>query len=277
MTRYPDPPTRNRTPMDARIRARRNAVLRERARRRRRVVASIVALLALAGLAVGVARSPLFAIVEVDVRGVAALEQDEVLRVANLHAGDNLLSADLDAAAGRVRALPWVADAAARRIPPSTVELHVRPREPVVVVRLPDARWLVDAEGVVVAGGTRDGLPELSAPHSVVPGVGARVRDAALRNALAVVAQLPGDVRGQVERYEALSARDVRLHLRSGIVVRFGVADDVVAKARSVELLLGQAASQAQRRSTGADAPLGIAEIDVRAADNPVLVPAVQG
>lgn len=275
VTRFPDSPTRQRPPMDARIRARRDAVRRDRARRRRQVLASIVALLAMVGLAGGIARSPLFAIVDVRILGVAAVQRDEVRTIADLEPGDNLLSADLDAAAERVRSLPWVKDAAAYRLPPSTVELRVRPREPVVVVRLPDARWLVDAEGVVVAGGTRDGLVELSAPHSVVPGVGALVRDAALRNALTVVAQLPASVRAKIERYDAPSARDLRLHLRTGIVVRFGVAERVEEKARSVELLLAEAAAQAERRSSSI-APgeaLGIAEIDVRAPDNPVLVP----
>ncbi|MEX2619959.1 MAG: FtsQ-type POTRA domain-containing protein [Egibacteraceae bacterium] len=261
--------------MDARIRARRNQVSRDRSRRRRRMVGSLAAVIVLAAAAAGVARSPLFTIDAVAVVGVADDEQAAIRQAIALGAGDNLLTVDLGAAAARVQALPWVRNADIRRRPPSGVEVTVVPREPVVVVRLPDAAWLVDAEGVVVAGGVREGLVELTAPHSVVPGVGAQVRDAALRNALEAHAQMPEPLRAQVMRYEARSARDLRLHLESGMVVRFGVAEDVDAKARSVALLLEQARAQAARRTPdGQPAPaLGVAEIDVRTPDNPVLVP----
>lgn len=264
-----------RPPMDARIRARRNQVSRDRARRRRRMVGSAAAVIVLVAAAIGVARSPLFTIDAVRVVGVAEGEQDAVRQAVALGGGDNLLTMDLGGASARVQALSWVRDADVRRRPPSGLEVTVIPREPVVVVRLPDAAWLVDAEGVVVAGGVGDGLVELTAPHSVVPGVGAQVRDAALRNALEAHAKLPEQLRAQVLRYEARSARDLRLHLENGMVVRFGVADDVDAKARSVALLLEQARAQAARRAPdGQPAPaLGVAEIDVRAPDNPVLVP----
>jgi len=261
--------------MDARIRARRAQVVRQRLRRRRRVTLSVVGLLLLAVAAVAVARSPLFAIAEVRVLGVAGEAQAAVREEAGLRPGDNLLAADLRDAADRVEALPWVHTAGARRLPPSTVEVRVVVRQPVMVIRLPDAAWLVDAGGVVVAGGSRPGLPEVLAPHSVVPGVGGEVRDAALRNALDARARLPVDLRAVIERYEAPSARDLRLRLRGGVVVRFGAAEDVEAKARSVLLLLEQARVQAGRREpgTGGERRLGVAEIDVRAPDNPVIVP----
>lgn len=270
--------TASRLRMDARIRARRQDVMRQRARRRRRVIVSVVVVVALAVAGTALARSSLFAIVDVRVAGVQGQEADLVRRAAAIRPGNNLLSADLGAAAARAADLPWIRSATARRIPPSTVQLHVTRREPVVVVRLPDAAWLVDAEGVVVAGGSQEGLVEITAPHSVVPGVGGEVRDAALRNALVARAELPDALRASVVRYEAPSARDLRLHLDGGVVVRFGVAEQVAEKARSVALLLEQVRSQAERRSataedesegTGFDAM----EVDVRAPANPVLVP----
>lgn len=270
--------TATRVKMDARIRARRHDVMRERARRRRRLTMSVLILVILAAAGLGLARSSLFAIVDVRVTGVQGQEAELVRRTAAIRPGNNLLSADLRAAAARVADLAWVRDAEARRIPPSTVEVAVTRREPVVVVRLPDAAWLVDADGVVVAGGSQEGLVEISAPHSVVPGVGGQVRDAALRNALAARAELPAGLRANVVRYEATSARDLRLHLAGGVVVRFGVADQVEAKARSVALLLEQIRLQAERRATADDEAeatgSAVMEVDVRAPDNPVLVPA---
>lgn len=267
-----------RHPMDARIRARRREVIRDRVRRRRRLTLSAVVLVLLALAGGGLARSSLFAIVDVRVVGAHGEQADLVRDTARVKPGDNLLSADLRAAAGRVENLPWVREAEARRVPPSTVELRIIAREPAAVVRVPGATWLVDAEGVVIAGGAREGLVEITAPNSVVPNVGGQVRDAALRNALAAHAELPAPLRATVVRYEANSGRDLRLHLVDGVVVRFGAADQVDAKARSVELLLEQARMQAQRRPVADDAPgdndLGVAEVDVRAPDNPVLVPA---
>lgn len=265
--------------MDARFRARRHDVMRQRARRRRRLTMSVVALVLLAVAGTALARSSLFAIDDVRVTGVQGPEADLVRRAAALHPGDNLLTADLRGAAARVADLPWVRDATARRIPPSTVELQTSRRAPVVVVRLPDAAWLVDADGVVVAGGSQEGLVEVTAPHSVVPGVGGEVRDAALRNALTAHAELPAALRSRVVRYEAPSARDLRLHLDGGIVVRFGVAEQVEAKARSVALLLEQLRLQADRRAAAREgepesAPAEVTEVDVRAPGNPVLVTA---
>lgn len=271
--------------MDARIRARRHDVMRERARRRRRLTFSVIILVVLAAAGVGIARSSLFAIIDVRVTGVQGQEAELVRRTAAIEPGNNLLSTDLRAAAARVADLPWIRDADARRIPPATLELQVTRRQPIVTVRLPEAAWLVDADGVVVAGGSQEGLVEITAPHSVVPGVGGQVRDAALRNALIAHAEMPASLRATVVGYEAPSARDLRLHLAGGVVVRFGVADQVEAKARSIALLLEQIRLQAERRTapdegtgsagTGsAGTGYAVMEIDVRAPDNPVLVPA---
>jgi cell division protein FtsQ len=284
--------------MHERIRDRRRAVDRQRSRRRRRRIGSVTVLLVILAAGVVTARSPLFDVTEVRVQGVEGPRADEARRVAGVGEGDNLVTANLGAAAERVTALPWVRAAEARRTPPSTVTLRVTARVPVAVVELPDAAWLVDGDGVVVSGGERDGLPVIDAPHSVLPGLGVEISDAALRNALAVQEQLPEGVRTLVQRYEAPSDDGLRLHLTNDVVVRFGRAERVEAKARSIRLLLDQASDQAVRRAermaeaetpTGPDGEpqpqadadgshaagdLGIAELDVRAPDNPVLVPA---
>lgn len=260
---------RPRVAMDERLRARRRQVARDRARRRRRVTLSVVALLLVTAAAVALARSPLFDIAEVRVVGARGEEAREIADAAAVRPGDNLLAVDLDSAAARVADLPWVRDAELRRIPPSTVEVRAVRREAIAVVRVDSGAWLVDAEGVLIAGGAQEGLVEMHAPNSMLPGVGVRVSDAALRNAIAVHNGLAGPLRAAVERYEAPSERGLRLHLGGGIVVRFGSAERIGAKARSMELLLEQVDARADR-----DEDVGTVEIDVRAPDNPVLVPA---
>lgn len=261
-------PTRTRqpAPMDARIRDRRRAVAAARARRRRQVSASILALVVLAVGAVVVARSPLFAITDVRVTGVDADRADEVREAAALRPGASLLFADLLTAAERVEALPWVRRARAGRAPPSTVDIHVVPREPAVVVRLEREAWQVDGDGVVVAGGDAPGLAEIIAPDAVLPGVGREVADGVVRAALQVHTQLPAWLRSSGDRYEARTPRDVRLHLRDGTVVRFGSPEDLAGKVRSVELLLGQLDGRDHHGESSA-------VLDVRVPGTPVLVP----
>ncbi|MDP8969018.1 MAG: FtsQ-type POTRA domain-containing protein [Actinomycetota bacterium] len=267
--------------MDERIRARRLEVGRANARRRRRRACSLLGVLVLAVSAVAAARSPLFAIGDVRVAGVNGQAAGQARAAAGILPGQNLLWADLHGARERVRALAWVREAQIRRVPPSTVEIAVLPRIPVAVVLAADGAWLVDADGVVVAGGARDGLVAVEAPNSVLPAPGRPSSDAAVANALSVHTQLPADLRAQVDRYDASGPRSLRLHLRlgpasglsqTGLWVRFGAAERVPDKARVIRALLEQAVGQSQL-TAGGSSP-AIAEIDVRAPDNPVLLPA---
>jgi cell division septal protein FtsQ len=157
---------------------------------------------------------------------------------------------------------------------PSTVAIVVTPREPVAVLRSQGQAWLIDAEAVLVAGGSADGLARIDAPQVALPGSGAEVVDPAVRNALAVHQALPGPVRAMVVRYEAPTETGLRALLHpdlvaaaaeDGLWVRIGAADRIEAKARVIGLLL------AELDDLDLDQP--VAEIDVRAPDNPVIVP----
>lgn len=271
--------------MDHRLRERRRAVQRSAVRRRRRVAASLAALVLLVGLATAAATAPLFDVSEVRVRGVSGEQAAAVRSAASVATGDNLLRVDLGAVTERVEALAWVRSAEIHRAPPAALEIAVDRREPAAVVRLREAVWVVDAEGAVLRGGDAPELVEIIAPDAVLPDVGEQVSDAAVRNALAVHRGLPGPLRTAVRAYHAEGVRGLRLLLDpawSGeeITVRFGIAERIDAKARVLGLLLAQARRQAAGEEAGAlaeQAPAGIAEIDVRAPDNPVLVPVGEG
>lgn len=282
------PPAR--PPVDPRIRARRRQVAQEQIRRRRRVTLSVLGLLSLLAGAYGVSRTPLFLVDEVRVAGVSGARADEVREVAAIGRGTNLLDIDIAAVTTRVEDLPWVKDAVVRRLP-TAVELRVVPRTAAAVVRLARAAWVVDPDGWMLAGGSPPDLVRIDAPNAVLPSVGERIADRGVRNALRVHAALPDALRGMVDRYEAPSDRGLRLHLRApvaagdgapdpvaerGVWVRFGLAQRVEAKARVIGLLLDQAREQAAQQGVAVAAgelPPGIAELDVRAPDNPVLIP----
>lgn len=261
-------------PVDARILARRRSVAREAMRRRRRWLLSLAALVLLAVGAVAVVRSPLFAIREVRVSGVeTAAEADLVRTAAGIRPGENLVAVDLGAAADRVEDLAWVREAILTRELPSVVAVSVTARVPVAVVLVGGGAWLVDGDGVVVAGGTREGLPVIDAPSSVLPGVGEQVSDVAVTTALAVHTGLPDTLAARITHYDAPSERGLRARV-DGLWVRFGPAERIADKAAVVETLLAQVREQQERAAAEPGAPVPqVAEIDVRAPDNPVLVP----
>ncbi|MGH8933243.1 MAG: cell division protein FtsQ/DivIB [Egibacteraceae bacterium] len=256
--------------MDARIRDRRIAVYELQVRRRRRWIASGVAVVLLAVAAFATARSPLFQITEVRLVGVSGEQAAQLRRFVPVTQGENLLEVDLEEVERRLAQVPWVRTADASRVPPSTVEVRVGIRQPAAVVQLADRVWTVDAEGVVIAPGEQKGLVVIEAPRSVLPGPGTQASDAAVRNALAVHAALPAPRKRTVDRYDAPSERGLRLHLvlgeddLDGVWVRFGSAERSDQKARVLEALLEEVRNAA----------VPVAEIDVRAPDNPVLVPA---
>ena len=257
--------------MDKRIAERRAAVARSKGRRRRRIVGSVLLLAALSLATLGIGRSALFAITDVDVRGVEAERVAEVEEVAGISAGDNLIAADIAGAERAVTALPWVAEAHAARVPPTAVELDVRPRAPAANVRLAREMWVVDGEGVVLQGGRHEGAVEIEAPNSALPRTGESLSDAAIANALVFHTSLPDGLAERVARYEALSATELHMEVASEhgrpVRVRVGSSDRAELKARVITELLAQASDLLE-----SDGP-GVEELDVRAPENPVLVP----
>jgi len=257
--------------MHQRFRERRLALRAAGLRSRRRLMRSLFALAAVVILGVCVSLSPLFAIQDVAVTGVDPGRAEAVRLATQILPGSPLLTADLAAARTEVERLPFVAGADVRRVPPSTVEVAIRLREPQAAVRLAGSSWIVDAEGTVLGGGAAEELVSIEAPMGHLPRVGERATDPVVTVPLRVHAELPPELRALVERYET-GAGGLRGYLRrldsegnpAPIVVRFGTDADVAAKAQALQLLLDRIA---------AEPSLAASEIDVRAPGNPVLVP----
>jgi cell division protein FtsQ len=84
------------------------------------------------------------------VRGNERLSKGEVLAVLSGLRGENLVWTDLDLWRTRLKASPWVRDAALRRSLPSTVEVIVFERQPIGIGRIRGDLYLVDERGVVI-------------------------------------------------------------------------------------------------------------------------------
>ena len=268
--------TPRRPPMDARIRQRRIEVRRAGTRRRRRTLGTLLLIVALGAGGFAITRSPLFEITGVRVEGVDGAKAGLVKDTAQIARGQNLMSANLDDALARTAALPWVADAQIRRVPPSTVVIDVTPRKAIAVLVGTAGSWLVDRNGVVIAEASDQALPHVELSSSVSPLPGDTVNDPAAQNALGLYGALPRDMRASLLAVEAVGARTVRVEValdrlmpgryRKGRTtwVRMGAAEDVGEQVVVLRALLEQL------RRSGDPVP---SEIDVRVPGNPVVVP----
>lgn len=95
-------------------------------------------------------RSPFFALREVHAPTQQPLSADQLLRIAGIQRGQNLLSLDLSVAAKRLRAYPHIAKARIRRDLPNRLIFDVSVYRPAAVLQL-DHPYFLDKEGRVFA------------------------------------------------------------------------------------------------------------------------------
>ena len=86
----------------------------------------------------------------ISVHGNVRLSSGEVQAIVDGLRGANILTADLSGYRRRLMESPWVADAAIRRLLPSTVEVFVSERRPMGLCRLGSALYLIDPRGIVI-------------------------------------------------------------------------------------------------------------------------------
>lgn len=237
--------------IDPRLQARRIEVSRDRGRRRLRRLLVVLAVLALAGGAFGVTRSPLLDVDHVGFEGASGARATELAAAAEVHEGVAMVGVDPDTVAGRVAALAWVDTVDVSRHWPGTVRVRVTARVPVAV----DATGAgIDRGGHVIGPVAGEGLPEVG----FTAGEAGTVVDDAHRDLVSVVASMPDDLRAEV-RLARVDDGEVVLTLSDRIRVRFGGAERASAKFAAIQALLDQAG-----RST-------TAAIDVRVPSSPSL------
>ena len=160
-----------------RIRRRQGSAARRLARVRLATpIAAIAAFVGGVGLASplverGAARRPdLFAVRQLAIEGAERLDPDEVARAAGLAPGASWGDVAPEVLAQRLTAHPWIAEAHAARVSPTTVVVRIVERRPAAVLIEPDARpALVDESGApfdVPAEGF-EALPRLVLPRHV--------------------------------------------------------------------------------------------------------------
>ena len=126
---------------------------RQRRPRLRRVLRPLGALV-VAGVVVGATAltwrwaltTPRFAVSQVEVRGASRLPAEQIVAVAGIRPGTNLLRLDVAGATARVEAMPEIRHAQIVRDLPGRVTIYVDERRPFTLVNAGRLHW-VDEEG----------------------------------------------------------------------------------------------------------------------------------
>jgi cell division protein FtsQ len=194
------------------------------------------------------------------IRGNAKLSRAEVARLAGVGESTNLLWFRPVTVERRLERSPWIASARVSRTLPSSMAITILERRPVALIGSSGRRYLVSADGVVLASAPRGArLPFIRASERVRPGVRLGPGSAAL----VVVRSFPPGLRDQVEEV-SIHRGAIDLKLRSGVRVNYGDASEAPEKAAALIAVLAWADR----------ADVEPALVDVRAPGAPALRPA---
>jgi cell division protein FtsQ len=201
-------------------------------RSRRRWVVALLAVVALLTLVTAVSRTSLFTVDRVSVRGTSHLSAARVIRESGVE-GRNAIWLDAGAVARTLERDPWIARAAVSRSLPSSVAIVIVERVAVAAIREPTGYRVVAADATVLGTQhTAAGLPVIR--PGTIPGQAQGTYAGPAR----VLGALSPIVRERVASCSQDAAGDVAMRLRSGVLVRFGPATDVQAKADALSAVL---------------------------------------
>lgn len=198
---------------------------------RRLAVLGCFVVVTIAGGALALSRSALFAVRTIEVIGVEHLSPDRIRALADVRRGAALLWMDIAAVESRVEQTPWVADAMVDRVLPWTLSIRVRERAPVAVVSTSGPEVLVAPDGTLL-GRARPNVP---LPRLILP---ASTASSGVARLARVVRWLPAAVRPGVESLRLRDGGSVVLTIAGGPTVEFGAVDDLRAKGQALRHVL---------------------------------------
>lgn len=175
--------------------------------------------------------TPVLGVTEVQVSGTRTVPPEQVRAEAAVPLGESVLRLDTGAIRDRLGEDPRVAAADVSVAWPSSVQVAVTERVPAAFVAKPGGVRLADANGVLFADAPAPppGLLEIRVPAP---------DPVSTRAAMGVLAQLPPELRAQVQAVSVPSARDVHLQLAGNREVVWGEPDDSARKAAVLPLLM---------------------------------------
>jgi len=200
-------------------------------------------------------RSAVFQARELSVSGNHRLSARQVLRLAGLGRGTNVLWFSSGRAESRLLSSPWIRSVRIERSLPMKIVVRVTERMPAAILS-GTTRMLVAADGTVLGRAPRSTRLAVIPVGDVAPRLGTRPDVA--RAELAALGALPRTVRSRVLEAKE-SAGQLVLELRGGVRAIYGDASEPVAKGQALEAVLEWAARKGFSLST----------VDVRAPVTP--------
>lgn len=91
---------------------------------------------------------PLFATQQTVVRGCKELTEKDILSLATIRPGQNILAVNTEAVASRIKANPWVRQVHVGREYPDRLVIEVQERDAIAILRMDDGLYLLDPQGV---------------------------------------------------------------------------------------------------------------------------------
>jgi cell division septal protein FtsQ len=226
--------------IDPRIQARRDAVWHAHQRRRRRWRTAILATLVVVATGWTLTRTALLDVDRIDVTGAERTSVEDLLAVAGVSPGDQLLEIDDGAIRDRLTSLPWVAAADVDVAWRGDVTIHVEERRPVAMVSDAEGRpVLVDGEGRVLGPAVAPDV-RLVPVDGVVAGAPGEVLPEPADDALAVVQALTPSLRSRVELVTVEPSGRMQLTVRPQGQVRFCGVDQLDAKIAAMRTVFAQ-------------------------------------
>lgn len=240
----------------------REARKRERERQtRRRLLVIVGTVVAVAVLVVGVYRSALFTVTDVEIVGTSTLSVQSVLGQVDLPEDATLLRYPRTAIEAALAADPWIAEVSVTPRFPSTLVVEITEREARALVDTGFAFWYVDGEGRFLGEASLESTDTVIPVVRDVPGLepvpGEVTGSESLANALAILGGITPELSEIVRAVSAASVNEATLVTGSSVEIMVGEATQLPEKST---LALSIMAEQ------GAD----VVFIDVRSIERPV-------
>ena len=222
-----------------RFASRRREVRRQHAYRRRRVTISVVVLISLATGGWALARSSLFALDGIEVKGNTILSRAEVVQASGLRAGQSMLSLHADRVRARIGRMPLVREVSVVRVPTNRLRITVVERAASFVLETAESRWYLDGDATLLGEitGTIPTLPTIRLQAPLTVDTGDRARTPALLDALRLWSALPDSLKAARSTIDATVPAGLTLE-RPDYDIKFGTLDRMQEKLQAIRLVL---------------------------------------
>lgn len=191
-------------------------------------------LLALVLLVLATIYTPMMSIDKIEIVGLHRMKEATVRNAVKSLMGTPLTTVDENQIQKRLAGFPLIESFTTVSLPPHTLQLYIRERQPIGIVAVGASSYLYDPAGVQI------GVVGSSSKYPTILVTGNPSHSASFREAVSVLLALPADLFPKVASIQATSVDDVRIRLRgvANTQILWGDASDSLLKSKVLTALL---------------------------------------